>query len=100
MLHEIVRLLLAPVILALSGTVDEGAVLMLLFPPIVTTGVDATVTNSVSETKQLPLFRPTVITISDVILIEALKARLFPMLSGTPLLIRYHVISGLGKLAG
>ena len=100
MFHRTIRLLLAPETIALNGMLDDGAVLMLLLPPIVTVGVEATVTMSVSETKQLPLFNPTVITISVVVLIEVLRARLFPILSGTPFVIRYHVISGLGKLAG
>ena len=42
-LHKTVRLLLAPVTLALRGMVDEGAVLTLLLPLMDTTGVDATV---------------------------------------------------------
>jgi hypothetical protein len=100
MLHSTVRLLLAPETVALNGVMEDGAVLMLLLPPIATDGVEATVTMSVSETKQLPLFKPTVITISVVVLIEALRDRLLPILSGTPFVIRYHVISGLGKLAG
>ena len=99
-LHSTVRLLLAPETVALNGVMEDGAVLMLLLPPIATDGVEATVTMSVSETKQLPLFKPTVITISVVVLIEALRDRLLPILSGTPFVIRYHVISGLGKLAG
>ena len=63
MLHSTVRLLLAPETVALNGVMEDGAVLMLLLPPIATDGVEATVTMSVSETKQLPLFKPTVITI-------------------------------------